>query len=67
MAKYRDPYNPKYCKAVNCPSRHGNQCVSETCTRAGNEKRAIYFTQHGRLADGDDPESGAMTEAVAND
>lgn len=52
----REPYNAKYCKAVNCRYRHGNKCSQPICIRSGNEKRAMYFTAHGHLADGDIPE-----------
>ena len=55
MAQEREPYNSKYCKEVNCPLRSGNKCTLERCTRNGNEKRAIYFTIHGVLAEGDVP------------
>jgi len=49
----RVPLNIKYCKEVKCPSRKGNKCTVPACTRAGCEKRAIYFTEHGCLPDGD--------------
>jgi len=52
----REPYNSKYCKEVNCHWRHGNKCTEASCLRIGNEKRAIYFTNHGHLAEGDIPE-----------
>jgi len=51
----REPYNKHYCKTVKCEYRHGNKCTEDTCVRNGNEKRAVYFTQHGHLADGDIP------------
>ena len=53
MAEDREPYNDKYCKEVNCHLRHGNKCTVAECTRNGNDKRAIYFTIYGVLADGD--------------
>lgn len=52
----REPYNSKYCKEVNCHWRHGNKCSQEKCVREGNEKRAMYFTAYGQLAEGDVPE-----------
>ena len=51
----REPYNSKYCKEVKCPLRRGNKCIVEVCEREGCEKRVIYFTTHGVLADGDEP------------
>ena len=56
MAQDRIPYNSKYCKEVKCSMRHGNKCTEEKCLRPGNEKRAIYFTVYGELAEGDIPE-----------
>ena len=53
----RIPLNDKYCKEVNCHLRHGNKCTMEECTREGCEKRAIYFTNHGHLAEGDIPDA----------
>lgn len=51
----RTPLNSKYCKEVKCHSRKGTKCTQEVCTRTGCEKWAIYFTEHGHLADGDIP------------
>lgn len=56
MAKDREPYNSKYCKAVDCSKRHGNKCTLDECIRKGAEKWPAYFTEHGVLADGDIPE-----------
>jgi len=50
----REPYNPKYCKEVNCPLRHGKKCTVAECTREGAEKWPAYFTMYGVLADGDE-------------
>jgi len=57
MADEREPYNSKYCKAVNCPRRSGNKCLESKCIRHGCEKRAVYFTQQGKLAEGDIPDA----------
>ena len=54
MAKYREPYNPKYCKEVNCSHRYGNKCHVAECVRIGHEKWPAYFVEHGVLADGDE-------------
>jgi hypothetical protein len=64
MAQYRDPYNSKYCKAVKCSKRHGNQCTEDACIRNGNEKRAIYFTKYEVLAHGDVPEKEIVDEEL---
>ena len=53
-SKYREPLNPAYCAEVNCQLRSGKKCTVAECARAGAEKRAIYFTEHGHLADGDE-------------
>lgn len=42
-----EPYNSKYCKAVDCEYRHGNKCSIEKCTR--NHKCIIYWEQTGKL------------------
>ena len=57
MADDRVPYNSKYCKEVKCSRLHGNKCLDDHCTREGNEKRAIYFTTYGVLANGDIPDA----------
>ena len=51
----REPYNSKYCKAVECPHRKGNKCTLETCERMGGDKWAAYFSTYDVLADGDIP------------
>jgi len=53
MADYREPYDSKYCKEVNCSYRSGNKCTEDACIRNGSNKRAIYFSIHGYLPDGD--------------
>ena len=53
MTKYRTPFNPKYCKEVNCPNRYGSKCKEDCCVRTGGVKWATYWTTHGKLADGD--------------
>ncbi len=50
----RIPYNPKYCKEVNCHLRQGNKCTVLECARKGHEKWLEYFTIHHVLADGDE-------------
>ena len=52
----RIPLNSKYCKDVKCHLRSGNKCTVEECARTGAEKWVMYFTEHGHLADGDEPE-----------
>ena len=53
---FREPYNTEYCKAVKCPHLARNRwCVKSECVREGAEKRAMYFTIHNKLADGDIP------------
>ena len=53
MPDVRDPYNSKYCKAVNCSHRSGNKCTLPSCERTVGDKWAVYFTTYGTLADGD--------------
>ncbi len=53
----RVPYNSKYCKKVNCHLRSGNKCTVSECARTGHEKWPEYFTIHGHLADGDEPDA----------
>ena len=55
MADNRVPLNILYCIEVNCPLRLLRKCTVEKCIREGCEKRAIYYTEHGHLADGDIP------------
>jgi len=43
----REPYNSKYCKAVDCEFRHGNKCTLEECVR--NHKCILYWEQFGKL------------------
>jgi len=45
MGKTRDPYNPAYCKAANCPHRKGNRCYVLKCTH--NHKRIVYWERTG--------------------
>lgn len=45
MGKDREPYNSKYCKAVNCSKRSGNKCTVEECVH--NYKRIKYWEHFG--------------------
>lgn len=43
----REPYNSKYCKAVNCEYRHGSKCSIAECVR--NFKCILYWERTGQL------------------
>ena len=53
----RKPVSILYCVAANCPYRTDRLCTKRACVRVGCEKRALYFVEHGHLADGDIPDA----------
>ncbi len=47
IEKLREPYNSKYCKAVDCKYRQGNKCSIDECVH--NFKCILYWERTGNL------------------